>query len=97
MRQIQPVNILVQGTYVPATYFDVECLFDDLKTKAKFRYSYISATPDNNPEGSIIYQVLQSEKIIMEGQDYVNWGNSGDINNDAIVWVADQVNVVLIN
>jgi hypothetical protein len=96
MRQIQPVNILVKGSDIPANYFDVECIYDNLKTKATFKYSYISVTDYPGMLGSYITEVLKTEEINMGGQDYIDWGNSSDINNEAFVWVANQVNVVLI-
>lgn len=97
MRQIQPVNILIKGSYVPANYFDVECIYDNLKNKATFKYSYISVTDYVDMPGSYITEVLQTEKINMEGQDYIDWNTTTDINNEAVVWVANQVNVILVN
>ena len=97
MRQIQPVDILIKGSNIPANYFDVECIYDNLKTKATFKYSYISVTDYPDMPGSYITEVLKIEEINMGGQDYIDWGNSSDINNEAFIWVASQVNVVLIN
>jgi hypothetical protein len=33
----------------------------------------------------------------IEGQEYINWGNSGDINNNAYVILADKLNLTLLS
>lgn len=89
MREIQPVNILIKGTYKAANFFSVKSMYDDLSTRAIFEYSYIYVIPG-------IIEILQTEKIEMDGQAYVDWNANPDINDAAYAWVGSQVNVIYI-
>lgn len=97
MRQIQPVTLWNKGQR-QANYLDVRSIYDDLSTKATFRYYLISIIEVVDEEGGITYinEILSHDEEEMNGLDYQNWGASTDINNEAYVWVANKVGLILI-
>lgn len=105
MRSIQPVNIWVQGTQKSANNLDMKITYDNLSTKAIFKYYLISSTtyPDQHidSEGQVVETTSYLNEILLEnqleisGQDYQNWGSTGDPNNEAYVWACQQLNLVL--
>lgn len=106
MRQIQPVNIWIQGQQRQVNYINMKITYDNLSTKAILRYYLISSTPqiessvdeNGNPVQYTTYinETLLENQLEMSGQDYQNWGNTGDPNNEAYVWAAGQLNLTLI-
>lgn len=106
MRQIQPVNIWVKGQQRQANYIDMKSTYDNLSTKAIFRYYLISSTPypdqHIDSEGQVVEttsylnETLSEDQLEMSGQDYQSWGATGDVNNEAYLWAAAQLNLTLI-
>ena len=106
MRQIQPVNIWVNGQQRAGNYLDMKITYDNLSTKAVFKYYIISSTPypdqHRDENGNIVEttsylnEILVENQLEISGQDYQNWGNTGDPNNEAYVWAANQLNLTLI-
>jgi hypothetical protein len=62
---------------------------DDLSSSATFSYQLLNVTVNGS-------QSLANGNLTISGTDYENWGNSGDINNEAYVWAAQQLNLTLI-
>ena len=106
MRQIQPVNIWIQGQQRQANYIDMKSTYDNLSTKAIFKYYLISSIPqiessvdeNGNPVEYTTYinEILTENQLEMSGQDYQSWGATGDVNNEAYLWATAQLNLTLI-
>jgi hypothetical protein len=85
MKTIQPINIWKDGQLKQANLFKMYISYDDLNSTATFQYQLCDDTFKPISEGSLsIY-----------GNDYSNWGGSGDSNNEAYVYGATQLNLVI--
>lgn len=93
MKQIQPVTIWVNGTQQQANMLNAYIVHDDLATSATFYYELVKQEiVDNEPVNTSLANGNQT----ISGQDYESWGDSGDINDDAYVILAQKLNLTLI-
>jgi hypothetical protein len=86
MKNIQPLDIWSDGDTKTATCIRLYISYDDLATRAAFQYALCDI------DGAYIYE----GQVIIEGQTYLDWGSSGDSNNEAYVLAAAQLNLTLI-
>jgi hypothetical protein len=86
MKNIQTKSIWVDGSDKNATQLNVYSVFDNLQNMSRFQYELCDA--DN--------LVLSKGLINMEGQDYIDWSSTIDINLAAYQWVASKLNLVLL-
>lgn len=91
MKNIQPISIWIDGSVETATLLSAKIILDNLLDEATFAY-YLYKQGDN-PEFPI---VLSNGNLDIEGQEYLDWGTSQDINEAAYVWIADQLNLTLV-
>lgn len=94
MKQIEPVQIWMNGTNRTAEILDVRIINDDLATSCTFYWELKEAsTPatDDTPEQA--GQQLAQGNISMSGEDYENWDNS---NEEAYEYIAEKINVTLV-
>ena len=85
MKAIQPLEIWSAGETKTAVCLGLYISYDDLATRAAFQYSLCDV------DGATIYE----GQILIEGQTYLDWGSSGDSNNEAYTLAAQQLNLVL--
>lgn len=85
MKAIQPLDIWSAGETKTAVCLGLYISYDDLATRAAFQYSLCDV------DGATIYE----GQILIEGQTYLDWGSSGDSNNEAYTLAAQQLNLVL--
>jgi hypothetical protein len=85
MKNIQPLEIWSNGETKVATCLQLYISYDDLATRAAFQYSLCDANLVNIYEG----------QIIIDGQSYLDWGSSGDSNEEAYALAATQLNITL--
>lgn len=83
---IQPLSIWFDGNFVQANFLSIYCTNDNLFDSASFEWKLYQN--ENTP--------LIAGYIAMQGQDYQDWGNQPDINQAALIWVAQQLNITLI-
>lgn len=86
MRQIQPLDIWSNGDTKTATMFSLYISYDDLSSQAALAYKLLDI------DGLTIYE----GQVLFTGQEYLDWGASGDSNNEAYVLAASHLNLVLI-
>ena len=86
MRSIQPLDIWSNGETKTAVCIKLYISFDDLEASAALVYSLCDADSKSIYDGQIIF----------DGQTYLDWGNSGDSNNEAYVIAASILNITLI-
>jgi hypothetical protein len=85
MRAIQSLDIWSAGETKTAVCLRLYISYDDLATRAAFQYALCDV------DGATIYE----GQILIEGQTYLDWGASGDSNNEAYIIAAAQLNLVL--
>ena len=85
MKSIQPLEIWSDGETKTATCLQLYISYDDLSTRASFQYSLCDI------DGVVIYQ----GQILIDGQTYLDWGSSGDSNEEAYALAAAQLNITL--
>lgn len=85
MRAIQPLDIWSAGDTKTATCLRLYISYDDLETRAAFQYSLCDV------DGIVIYE----GQILIDGQTYLDWGSSGDSNQEAYDIAAAQLNLTL--
>jgi len=85
MRNIQPLDIWSDGDTKTATSILLYISYDDLATQAALVYKLFDAI------GNIIYE----GQLLFTGQEYTDWGNSGDSNAEAYTLAAAHLNITL--
>ncbi len=101
-KQIQPVNIWVNGMVKVAEQFTLRSINDDLETSATFYYELKEGdVTTQDAEGNDVTTqgaVIAVGNLGMDGQDYQDWGNQSgvDINTWAYDWAAGKLNLTII-
>ena len=85
MRNIQPLDIWSDGDTKTAVALSLYISYDDLSTQAALVYKL------HDNIGAIIYE----GQILFIGQQYLDWGNSGDSNAEAYTLAASHLNITL--
>lgn len=85
MRNIQPLDIWSDGDTKTAVALSLYISYDDLSTQAALVYKL------HDSIGAIIYE----GQILFIGQQYLDWGNSGDSNAEAYTLAASHLNITL--
>lgn len=86
MRDIVPLNIWSDGVTKVATCIRLYISYDDLSASAVLQYSLCTISAED------IYQ----GHILIDGQEYIDWGASTDSNQEAYVLAASALNLTLI-
>jgi hypothetical protein len=92
MRQIEPIEILLNEEVKIASILDAQIISDDLDSSCLFYWMLKEAdiiVEDQVGSGLI----LSDGNITISGQDYINWDGS---NNFAFNYIATELNVVLL-
>lgn len=90
--QFTPISIWQNGSDVSVDTLGVQVTSDNLVDTAVFCYSLFSNyNPAENYNAAVVVNYLT-----MTGQDYADWNNATDINQQALVWVAQQINLQLV-
>jgi len=85
MKQIQPIQIWVNGQQKTATLFSMYIVNDNLLNSATFNYSLLDADAVS----------LTSGNLTMGEPTYDQWGTQSDVNQWAYEWAATQLNITL--
>ena len=94
MKQIEPIDLWVNGQIKVANTIDLRVINDNLKDTAEFYYSLISTLLQE--DGTIYSESLAQGNLSISGQDYIDWGLATDVNQWAYQWAATQLNLILI-
>lgn len=92
MKQIQSIQIWVNGQEQTAYWLGAYIINDNLSDSAQF-YWWIAA---NGSEPDSVGSTLTNGNLTIAGQSYIDWNTATDINEDAYVWIADQLGLTLI-
>jgi hypothetical protein len=85
MKQIEPKTIWINGEEKNAVQINVVSLYDDLSTRAEFRYDLLTADQLELAKGT----------VDIAGEDYLLWNGDVDINMSAYQYVVSKLNLVL--
>jgi hypothetical protein len=88
MKQIQPTTIWFNGEEKIAKFISVTGVYDNNDTEAKENWRLF--TDDN--------LLIAQGEVIINGQDYINWGNqpASNVNVWIYNYVASAINVVIL-
>lgn len=94
MKKIQNLNLWVNGQNKTANLFYLRLINDNLKDTAVFNYQLFYEYTDANQFNQ--QELLIDNTLTIDGQDYINWGLSSDINTDAFTICANKLNITLL-
>ena len=96
-KQIQPVDIWVNGESKVAEFFQVTCINDNYENSATNYWQLFTKVVDAEGVESIGEQIAQSN-LTIDGQDYINWGDQPAMAINAWIyqWSADKLNLVIL-
>ena len=86
MKQIQPIQIWVNGGQQTATLFNLIIINDNLLNSATFYWQLLDADAVK----------LQDGNLTMDAADYAVWSSAQDINLAAYQWAAAKLNITLV-
>ena len=92
MKQIQSIQIWVNGQLETGSWLGAYIINDNLSDSAQF-YWWIAAS---GSEADSVGATLTNGNLTIAGQSYIDWNNGSDINEYAYVWIADQLGLTLI-
>ena len=88
MKQIQPIQIWVNGQEQTGNWINAYIINDNLKDSATFFWAIFTAETDGT-------QLSQGNLTIVE-PDYSVWDSTADINQSAYEWICNQLGLTLI-
>jgi len=90
-KTIETQTVWVNGELKAANNLYTYIVLDNLKDTAQFYWQLNFVENDEVKDSN-----LASGNVSLTGETYVNWGESGDINNEAYNLVAAALNLVII-
>jgi hypothetical protein len=85
MKQIQPIQIWVNGSLQTATVFNLIIINDNLSNSATFYWQLLDSAEVKLADGN----------LTMGEPTYDQWGTSTDVNQWAYEWAATELNITL--
>ena len=85
MKQIQPIQIWVNGSIQTATVFNLIIINDNLLNSATFYWQLLDADASKLADGN----------LTMDAADYAIWSSAQDVNEAAYQWAAAKLNITL--
>jgi hypothetical protein len=97
-KQIQPVNIWVNGQSKEAKYFSVTCVNDNYENSAINYWQLFDKVIVNEEGVEQMGLQLSAGNLTIDGQDYIDWGNQPamEINEWIYNWCASKLNLTII-
>ena len=88
MKQIQPIDIWVNGETKTGVNFSVTCINDNYENSATNYWQILDADGQQVAQGN----------LTIDGQDYIDWGNQPAmaINTWIYNWSADKLGLTII-
>jgi len=86
MKQIQPIQIWVNGGDQTATLFNLIIINDNLTNSATFYWQLLDADAVKLADGN----------LTMGEPDYDVWGSTTDVNQAAYDWAASKLSITLV-
>lgn len=100
MKKIQPFTIWKDGNSYEVDTFMLRLVKDDLATSALFYYELSKSVSQEERDGGVpIYgagTVIANGNVALTGEDYKNWGSTGDINKESFEYAASKLKLTLV-
>lgn len=87
---IEPITIWKDGVQVQGTELICVSFQDNLKDDAIIQYNIYESDDIMNPK------LVANGSFVINGQDYIDWGDDANVNLWIYNWVADKLNLVII-
>ena len=96
-KQIEPVNVWVNGEIKVAEYLQVTGINDNYESSATNYWQMFTMNVDAEGVESQGEAVAQGN-LTISGQDYINWGDQPAMQINAWIydWVSEQLNLVIL-
>ena len=91
MKQIESIQIWLNGQEQTGNWLGAYIINDNLSDSARFYWWIAANGTEENPDGA----VLTSGNLTIDGESYIDWNGTSDINEYAYVWIADQLGLTL--
>ncbi len=96
-KQIQPVNIWINGENKVGEFFQVTCINDNYENSATNYWQIFTKVVEeegNEKQG----EQISCGNLTIDGQDYVNWGDQPAMAINAWIydWSASKLSLVII-
>lgn len=91
MKTIQPVSVWQNGQVKSATKFNMNSIFDDLKSSATFYYELLAVNVD--ADGNESTEQVAQGNLSLSGADYEAWTGN---NEAAYIFGAAQLSLTII-
>jgi hypothetical protein len=92
MKQIQPIQIWVNGSQQTGSWLSAYIINDNLLDSATFYWSILASGDEPDTAGV----KLSDGNSTISGENYIIWGEATDINLAAYQWIATELNLTLI-
>ena len=89
MKNIQSIPIWKNGEIKQANTLQLIIINDNLSTAATFYYQILSIENE-------VSEGLAEGNLIIEGDDYQNWGSTGDTNAEAYTFCANKLGLIIL-
>jgi hemolysin activation/secretion protein len=96
MKQIEPINIWINGQNMVGQFFQVTGIFDNYQDTATNNWQiFTSVTVDNIDQPG---ELISGGNLTITGQDYIDWGNvpASSVNTWIYNWSATQLGLTII-
>jgi hypothetical protein len=92
MKNIQPIQIWINGENKIGQLFQVTCIFDNYENTARNNWQIFTNGIDQPGE------LLSGGNLVITGQSYIDWGNvpANSINAWIYNWSAQQLGLTII-
>ena len=97
MKQIQPINIWVNGETKTGVNFSVTCINDNYESSATNYWQMFTKVEDAEGVESAGESVAQGN-LSISGESYIEWGDIPAMGVNAWIydWVANELNLVIL-
>lgn len=96
-KQIQPVNIWINGENKVGEFFSVTCINDNYENSATNYWQIFTKVVDEEGNEKTGEQI-SCGNLTISGEDYVNWGDQPAMSINAWIynWSASKLSLVII-
>jgi hypothetical protein len=88
MKQIQPIQIWVNGSVQTGNFINAYIINDNLQDSATFYWAIFNDETNGTQ--------LSQGNLTLTNPEYDQWDSSSDINQAAYEWICDQLGLTLI-
>lgn len=92
MKQIEPVQIWVNGSVQTGSWINAYIINDNLQDSATFYWAIFADGAETDTQGNKISE----GNLTINEPDYSVWDSTADINLAAYQWICDQLGLTLI-